>query len=165
MNAKAKFRWFVCLQVLTALTMATCLGGCGGEEYVTLGTAPVGGAFAPVGNAIASEVNANKGDVNWKLQAKGTKGSKQNIRMLDRGELQLAMSNSAISYYAVNGQGGWDKKYKIRTVVTLAPNVGVFITKKDKGIVTFKDLRDKRVCVGPSGAGFEMFLMPLMKYR
>jgi TRAP transporter TAXI family solute receptor len=72
------------------------------------------------------------------------------------------MSNSAISYYAVNGKGSWDKKYKIRAVVTLAPNVGLFITKADQGISTLADLKGKRVAIGPSGAGFEMFLMPLM---
>ena len=135
----------------------------GGErQYVTLGTAPVGGVFAPVGNAISSVVNEFKGDNNWKVQSQGTKGSQQNIRMLDKGEIQLGMSNSAISYHAAKGIGTWDKKYDIRAVVTLAPNIGLFITKKSSGIKTLSDLKDKRVTVGPAGAGFEMFLGPLL---
>jgi TRAP transporter TAXI family solute receptor len=132
------------------------------EQYVTLGTAPVGGAFAPVGNAIASVANEFKGDHEWKVQAQGTKGSQQNIRMLDKGEIQLGMSNSAISYAAARGTGSWDKKYDIRAVVTLAPNVGLFITKKNSGIESLADLKDKRITVGPAGAGFEMFLGPLL---
>lgn len=154
------------LAVLLTLGLLT---GCGSSDsndeevqFVTLGTAPVGGAFAPVGNAVASVLNEHKGDANWKVQAKGTKGSQQNIRMLDKGEIQLAMSNSAISYYAVNGKSGWDKKYKIRAVVTLAPNVGLFISKEGSGISTMKDLEGKRVSVGPAGAGFDMFLKPLL---
>ena len=134
----------------------------GERQYVTLGTAPVGGAFAPVGNAIAAVLNEFKSEHDWKVQSQGTKGSQQNIRMLDKGEIQLAMSNSAISYHAARGIGVWDKKYDVRAVVTLAPNIGLFITKKSSGIKTLADLKDKRVTVGPAGAGFEMFLGPLM---
>jgi TRAP transporter TAXI family solute receptor len=137
-------------------------GGSDNVEFITLGSAPVGGVFNQVGAAIASVVNEYKGDTDWKVQAKGTKGSKQNIRMLDKGEIQLGMSNSAISFHAVRGLSGWDKEYKIRTVVTLAPNIGLFITKKDSGINTIADLKGKRVSVGPAGAGFEMFLGPLL---
>lgn len=137
-------------------------GASSGNRFVTLGSAPVGGVFNQVGAAIASVTNEFKGDTSWKVQAKGTKGSKDNIRKLDKGEIQLGMSNSAISYHATRGLGGWDKEYQIRAVVTLAPNIGLFITKKDSGIKTIADMRGKRVSVGPAGAGFEMFLGPLM---
>ncbi len=148
---------------LAIAAMTVCLAGCNsGRKYVSMGTAPVGGAFAPVGNAIASVLNEHKGENEWKVQAQGTKGSQQNIRMLADGELQLAMSNSAISYYANLGEKGWDKKFDVRAVVTLAPNIGLFITKKDTGIRTLADLKDKRVAVGPAGAGFEMFVGPVM---
>lgn len=150
--------------------MLPWLSGCGPSssspsdkrQFVTLGTAPVGGAFRPVGDALASVLNEFKGENNWRVQSKGTKGSQQNIRELDSGDIQLAMSNSAITYYAIRGEGGWDKPYQMRAVVTLAPNVGLFITKRDAGIQTIADLKNKRVVVGPSGAGFEMFLGPLM---
>ena len=56
----------------------------------------------------------------------------------------------------------WDKKYNIRAVVTLAPNVGLFIAKKSSGIKSIADLKDKRITVGPAGAGFEMFLGPVL---
>jgi uncharacterized protein len=143
------------------------VAGCGDgasqrRQFVTLGTAPTGGAFRPVGDAIASVLNEYRGEHPWRVQSKGTMGSQQNIRELDSGAIQLAMSNSAITYYAVRGEAGWDKPYDLRAVVTLAPNVGLFITKQDSGIQTIGDLKDKRVVVGPAGAGFEMFLGPLM---
>jgi uncharacterized protein len=149
---------------LVALGLLPWLAGCGGDsrQFVTLGTAPVGGAFRPVGDAIASVLNEFRGENTWRVQAKGTKGSQQNIRELDSGDIQLAMSNSAITYYAVRGESGWEKPYDMRAVVTLAPNVGLFITKQDAGIQTIGDLKNRRVVVGPSGAGFEMFLGPLM---
>jgi TRAP transporter TAXI family solute receptor len=163
----ANIRWTLLL-IFSALLLPI-LAGCGGDgsgtgkrQFVTIGTAPVGGAFRPVGDAIGSVLNDNKGENNWKAQSKGTKGSQQNIRELDKGDIQLAMSNSAISYYAVRGEGVWEKEYDLRTVVTLAPNVGLFITKQDSGIQSISDLKGKRVTVGPAGAGFEMFLGPLL---
>lgn len=138
-------------------------GGSGGRQFVTLGTAPVGGAFKPVGDAIASTLNENKGENNWQVQSKGTKGSQQNIRMLESGGIQLGMSNSAISYHGIHGTGVWTKTYELRTVVTLAPNVGLFITKADSGIRSLADLSGRRVAVGPAGAGFQMFLEPLLE--
>ncbi|MEQ8788040.1 MAG: TAXI family TRAP transporter solute-binding subunit [Pirellulaceae bacterium] len=152
-----------CLLAFTAGMLLTvgCSGN-GGNKFITLGTAPIGGAFAPVGNAIASVLNEHSGDNNWKVQAKGTKGSQQNIRDLQSGEMQLGMSNSAISYYAYRGESGWNEKYNIRAVATLAPNIAMFITKKETGINSVADLKGKRVSVGPAGAGFEMFVGPLM---
>ena len=138
-------------------------GKSGRRAFLSMGTAPVGGAFPVVGGAIAEVLNDQKGDNNWKVQAKGTKGSKANIRGLQDGKLQLALSNSAISYFAVRGESGWDKKFDIRAIVTLAPNVAMFITKKGSGVNSIADLKGKRVVVGPSGAGFEMFVGPLLK--
>ncbi len=152
--------WVFVAGCLTALLV---LPGCGSSdrEYVTLGTAPIGGAFRPVGEAIAASLNSNPENA-WRAQPKGTKGSQQNIRELDSGRIQLAMSNSAISYYAVRGEGAFEKPFPVRAVVTLAPNVGLFITKQATGIRAMADLKGKRVVVGPGGAGFEMFLGPLM---
>ena len=161
--------WYsLALVAAIAWTLSGCNGDdpggdtSGSRQFVTLGTAPVGGAFRPVGDAIASVLNEYRGENNWHAQSKGTKGSQQNIRELDRDDIQLAMSNSAISYHAVRGEGVWVKKHDIRAVVTLAPNVGLFITKADSGIQSISDLAGKRVTVGPSGAGFEMFLGPLL---
>ncbi|MDG1873041.1 MAG: TAXI family TRAP transporter solute-binding subunit, partial [Mariniblastus sp.] len=86
------------------------LGGSGAgsaskKQFVTVGTAPAGGAFAPVGNAIASVVEANKGDLNWTIAPQGTKGTQENIRKLEAGEIEFGMANAAISYFATRGEG------------------------------------------------------------
>ena len=132
-------------------------------KFLSMGTAPIGGTFPIVGDAIAQTLNNHKGDINWKVQAKGTKGSQANIRGLDSGTLELALSNSAISYFAVRGESTWDKTYDIRAVVTMAPNVAMFVTKADSGIKSIADLKGKRVVIGPAGAGFEMFVGPILE--
>jgi uncharacterized protein len=131
-------------------------------RFVSMGTAPSGGNFFVIGNAISSAVNENKGDAKWSIQANGTKGTQENILKLEQGEFLLGMSNAAISYNAALGKGIWKQPYDIRSVVTMAPNVGLFVTKKESGIRTFSDLKGKRIAVGPAGAGFETFLGPLM---
>lgn len=133
------------------------------RQFLSLGTAPVGGAFPVVGGAIAEVLNAHKGDIDWKVQAKGTKGSQENIRRLQQGDLQLALSNAAITYFAVRGESGWEKPYDMRAVATLAPNVAMFISRTDSGVKSLADLKGKRVVIGPAGAGFEMFVRPIVE--
>ena len=135
----------------------------GGRQFLSMGTAPVGGAFPVVGGAIAEVLNANKEEIDWKIQAKGTKGSQENIRRLQDGDLELALSNAAISYFAVRGEAGWDKEYDIRAIATLAPNVALFIARADSGISSIADLKGKRVITGPAGAGFQMFVEPILE--
>jgi len=156
-------------RTLTFLTLvATALAiSCGGgpaapeRRFLSLGTAPQGGAFFIVGGALAETLNASGGG--WQVTAEATKGSQENIRRLESGELDLALSNAAISYFAVRGEAGWDHAYPIRAVMTLAPNVALFIAPKQNGVRRIADLRGKRVVVGPAGAGFEFFVGPLLE--
>ncbi|MDA7907207.1 TAXI family TRAP transporter solute-binding subunit [bacterium] len=132
------------------------------KQFISMGTAPVGGAFPVVGGAIAEVMNEHKEAFDWKVQAKGTKGSQENIRRLQQGELELALSNAAISYFATRGEGTWTKKYDIRAIATMAPNVALFIARADSGIKSIADLKGKRVITGPAGAGFQMFIEPIL---
>ncbi len=166
-SAKSLMR-LLAVATLALSVITTSIVGCGGEggrlEFISLGTAPPGGAFQPMGNAIAETLNVNKpAGVNWKVQSKGTNGSQDNIRQLKDGDLQLALSNAAITYFAVHGGGDWKQTFEMQTVATLAPNVAMFITPADSGIKTIKDLQGKRVVIGPSGAGFDMFVRPILE--
>lgn len=138
-------------------------GGGGGRQFITVGTAPVGGVFFVVGGAIAEVLEANKGENNWKVAAEASRGSQENIRLITGGDQQLSMSNSSITYFAVRGEGGWDKKYDVKAVMTMFPLVAQFVTKKDSGIKSLADLKGKRVVVGPEGAGFEYFIRPILE--
>ena len=71
--------------------------------------------------------------MNWEVSAEATKGTQENIRRLAKGELEFALANAAISYFAVRGEGAWKGEQPIRTVMTLAPNVALFITPQSSG--------------------------------
>ena len=136
--------------------------GCGApqtDKFLSVGTAPPGGAFFVVGGAIAQVVNDHAA---WEVSAEATKGTQENIRRLSSGELDFALANAAISYFAVRGEGAWEQKQGIAAVMTLAPNVALFIAPQSAGVKTLTDLKGERVVVGPAGAGFEYFLKPIL---
>jgi len=155
------------LRTLPAVALAAAALACGGgraeRTFINVGTAPPGGAFFVVGSALADVMGASSGDRHWRVTAEGTSGSQENIRRLTQGDLDFALSNAAITYFAVRGGQGWDRQYPMRTVMTLAPNVALFITKANSGVNTIADLKGKRVVIGPSGAGFEYFVKPILE--
>jgi TRAP transporter TAXI family solute receptor len=152
--------------------VASCGGGDGAGDgggdaapsrvFLSVGTAPPGGTFFVLGSALAEALNEFGTDLGWSTTAEATSGSQENIRRLDSGELDFALSNAAITYFAVRGSEGWDKAYSMRTVMTLAPNVALFIAPGGSDVETISDLRGNRVGVGPAGAGFEYFVGPLL---
>ncbi len=135
-------------------------GGGGARRFLSMGTAPPGGAFFPVGGAMAEVFNNHTSGAS--MTAESTSGSQENIRRLDSGELDFALSNSAITYFAVRGAEGWDRAYPMRAVMTLAPNVAMFVAPAGSAIESIADLAGERVSVGPAGAGFEYFIRPLL---
>lgn len=134
----------------------------GGTRFVSVGTAPPGGAFFVVGGALAEVLAEKKGDRPWSVTAEATMGSQENIRRLASGELDFAVSNAAITYFAVRGEGDWGSKQEVRAVMTLAPNVAFFLTPTKSGVKRIADFRGKRVVVGPAGSGMEAFIQPLL---
>ncbi len=155
--------------MFTLAAVAACGGGnsatsgteSGGRTFLSFGTAPPGGAFFVVGGALTEVLNA-QGAGQWSVTAEATSGSQENIRRLTTGELDFALSNAAITYFAVRGTEGWDRAYPVRSVMTLAPNVALFITRADSGVRQIADLKGRRIVIGPAGAGFEYFVQPLL---
>jgi len=154
------------------IALSVLISGCGGpgdtemsdsgeRKFLSIGTAPPGGAFFVVGGALA-QVLDEYSEQGWQVTAEATKGTQENIRRLSRGELDFALANAAISHFAVRGEGGWEQAHDVRAVMTLAPNVALFVAPKSNGIESLADLKGKRVVLGPAGAGFEYFLRPIL---
>lgn len=162
------------LLTLSIAVIAGCGGGdskngaagSGAEEprFISIGTAPAGGAFFTVGSAISDVLNSNKDASGWRqVTAEATGGSLENLRRLESSEVQLAMSNSTITWSAVRGEEGFDKTYDVKAVMTLFPLVAMFVTREGSGVESIQDLKGKRVAVGPEGAGFEYFIRPILR--
>jgi TRAP transporter TAXI family solute receptor len=132
-----------------------------GRRFLSIGTAPPGGAFFVIGGAFA-QVLQDAHD-SWQVTAEATKGTQENIRRLARGELDFGLANAAITYFAVRGERDWGTPQEVRSVMTLAPNVAFFVTPADSDIESIRDLAGHRVVVGPAGAGFEHFVEPILE--
>ena len=154
-----------------AFALAACSGddgkGTEGEaapetRFLSIGTAPPGGAFYVIGGAFAQVLNDHSGGA-WQVTAEATKGTQENIRRLARGELDFGLANAAITYFAVRGERDWEAPQAVRSVMTLAPNVAFFVTAADSDIESIQDLEGHRVVVGPAGAGFEHFVEPILE--
>lgn len=155
---------FPSLVLLSLAAVASACGGSGGPEraFVNVGTAPPGGAFFVVGSALSEVLGTAGADRGWQVTAEATSGSQENIRRLTQGELDFALSNAAITYFAVRGGEGWGREYPMRSVMTLAPNVALFLAPAGGSVQRVADLRGKRVVIGPAGAGFEYFVQPIL---
>lgn len=133
------------------------------NRFLSVGTAPPGGAFFVVGGAVSEVLGQYGSEYGWQVTSEATMGSQENIRRLASGELDVALSNAAITYHAVRGQGEWERPYEMRSVMTLAPNVALFITLASSDVTGIADLAGRRVVVGPAGAGFEYFVRPIVE--
>ncbi len=133
------------------------------RRFLSIGTAPPGGTFFVVGAALAEALNQVEEGKRWRVTAESTKGTSENIRRLANRELDIALANASISYFAVRGEGDWEGVQSISTIMTLAPNVALFIAPSSIGIRQLSDLRGRRVVLGPAGAGFELFVEPILQ--
>ena len=133
------------------------------RQFLSIGTAPPGGAFFVVGGALSEVLQNHRAGDGWQVTAEATKGSQENIRRLGSAELDLGLANSAITYFAVRGEGNWETRQDVQVIMTLAPNVAMFLTPVRSGITAIGDLAGHRVVVGPARAGFEYFLAPILQ--
>jgi uncharacterized protein len=161
----------IILRFLLASLLLPAVAGCSrsdprssgaGPRFVSVGTAPPGGAFFVVGGALAEVLNERKGERKWNVTAEATMGSQENIRRVASRELDFAVSNSAVTYFAIRGEGDWEREFEVRSVMTLAPNVAFFITPVKSGVRRIEDFPGKRIVVGPAGSGMEAFIQPLL---
>jgi uncharacterized protein len=153
----------LCAVLLLALGVGPGCSDAPRPDFLSIGTAPPGGAFFPVGGAIGEVLNEHGEAERWRVTAEATMGSQENIRRLVRRQLDLALSNAAITYFAVRGEGEWTEPQAVRSVMTLAPNVALFIAPAGSAVRRIEDLRGKRVVIGPPGAGFEAFVGPILE--
>src|SRR5712672_1362415 len=85
------------------------------KTTISLGTATPGGGFPLYGNAFAEVMN--DADKTLAIEPRNTKGSNENIPLLEAGELDLALVAGEPSYEAFMGIGRPRTKLKILTAL------------------------------------------------
>ncbi|WP_439401415.1 TAXI family TRAP transporter solute-binding subunit [Bradyrhizobium sp. DASA03068] len=116
---------------------------------ISLGTATPGGGFPLYGNAFAEVMNA--ADPHLTIAPRNTKGSNENIPLLEKGELDLALVAGEPAYEAFAGIGRAPVRLKILTAIYSNP--GMFVVRADSPYTTIRDLVGQPVAFGAKGSG------------
>ena len=118
-------------------------------KTISLGTATPGGGFPLYGNAFADVMNA--ADPALVIVPRNTKGSNENIPLLEKGELDLALVAGEPAYEAFSGIGRAPARLKILTAIYSNP--GMFVVRADSRYKTIRDLVGQPVAFGARGSG------------
>src|ERR1700710_1645537 len=119
------------------------------KTIISLGTATPGGAFPLYGDAFAEVMNA--ADPTLSIEPRNTKGSNENIPLLEEGKLDIALVAGEPSYEAFAGIGRSRTSLKILTAMYSSP--GMFVVRADSPYKTIRDLVGKPVAFGAKGSG------------
>jgi TRAP transporter TAXI family solute receptor len=119
------------------------------KTIISLGTATPGGGFPLFGNAFAQVMN--DADPTLSIEPRNTKGSYENIPLLEAGQLDIALVAGEPSYEAFKGIGRPATRLKILTAMYSSP--GMFVVRADSPYRTIRDLVGKPVAFGAKGSG------------
>lgn len=147
------------------LTLALILGGCtksNQKDYI-LATGGTGGTYYPFGGAIANILNTKIEGMNVTAQATGA--SAENLRLINKGEAELATVQNDVMDYAYHGTDMFagEKLENVQTIGTLYPEVIQIAVSADSGIKSVADFKGKRISVGDAGSGVEFNAKQIME--
>jgi TRAP transporter TAXI family solute receptor len=116
---------------------------------VVLGTATPGGGFPVYGDALAATVN--EVDPTLEVRTRNTKGSTENVPLLEAGQLDLGLVQGEVAYESLAGIGR--PPADLRIVAAMYSTPGLFVVRADTPFRTIADLRGRPVAFGARGSG------------
>ena len=120
------------------------------KTVVVHGTATPGGGFPVYGDAFAATLNEI--DPTLSIQPQNTRGSTENVPMLEAGKLDLGQVTGEVFYEAIAGIGR--APADVRILNAMYSNSGMFIVRADSPYESIADLKGKPIAWGAAGSGF-----------
>lgn len=120
---------------------------------IILGTATPGGGFELYGAVLAEVVNSTDASLN--VLARNTRGSRQNIPLLEQGTLDVALVASLPAREAFEGIER-DAPTPLKIITAIYPTFGAFAVKGDSPAKTFSDLIGQKVAWGTNSSGLTL---------
>jgi TRAP transporter TAXI family solute receptor len=145
-----------------SLALAGCAGAGGGDQTapatnadLIIATGGTAGTYYPLGGGMAS-IWAEKNE-GVQVTAQSTGGSVENLTLINKGEVDLALVQNDVASFAKNGTGTYtEKQDKFKAIAVLYPEVIQLVVKADSDIKSVADLKGKTVSVGSAGSGVEV---------
>ncbi|MDR7550362.1 MAG: TAXI family TRAP transporter solute-binding subunit, partial [Armatimonadota bacterium] len=139
------------------------------RTFIAIATGGTAGVYFPLGAALAELWSQKVPNVQATAQTSGA--SVANIRLLQRGDVQVAFVQNDITYYAFNGIEMFmdrignkrDPIASLRGMAMLYPETIQVVTLRSKNIHSIADLKGRRIAVGAPGSGTEVNARQIMR--
>jgi len=112
---------------------------------IVLATATPGGGFPLYGGVVAEVINAI--DPSLKIECRNTKGSTENVRLLEAGEVDLGLVTGEVAIEPFARHTG------LSILTAMYSTAGMFVVRGDSPAHAIADLRGKPVAFGAAGSG------------
>src|SRR6266568_9321376 len=126
MGARSRFAAIAAaasLSVIAGTAMIADTASAAQSDVVVVGTATPGGGFPLYGEAVAATINEN--DSSLAVTPRNTKGSTENVPLLEAGQLDIALVQGEVAYEAFAGIGRPPSDLQIITAMYSTP--GMFV--------------------------------------
>jgi TRAP transporter TAXI family solute receptor len=122
------------------------------QTKVSLATATPGGGFPFFGDNAAAVINET--DPSLLVETHNTKGSAENIGLLEAGKMDIALVAGEPAYEAFAGIGRAPTNLKV--IQAIYSNPGMFVVKGDSPARTLRDLVGKPIAWGTRASGLTL---------
>jgi TRAP transporter TAXI family solute receptor len=119
---------------------------------VVLATATQGGGFQLFGQNLAEVINAT--DPGLAVEAIATRGSRQNLALLEEGKVDIGLVEGNAAREALEGIRRPRADLKVLSV--MYPNAGMFVVRADSPYRSIDDLRGQPVAFGTRASGLRI---------
>lgn len=112
---------------------------------IVLATATPGGGFPVYGGVVAEVINAI--DPSLEVECRNTKGSTENVPLLEAGEVDLALVTGEVATESFARNAG------LSILTAMYSTAGMFVVRGDSPAHSIADLKGKPVAFGAAGSG------------
>lgn len=144
----------ICVVIAMVIAMGALAAAHAADVKLILATGGTAGTYYPFGGAMAKIWNSKIPGMNVTAQTTGA--SAENIRLINKKEVELALVQSDTLDFAFKGVEVFKKKLTgMSAIAVLYPEIIQVVVRGDSPIKVFSDLKGMRVGVGAPGSGTE----------
>jgi len=151
---------------LLLATLAAPMAAAQQRRLVTIASGWVVGVYYPLAGAM-SRIAYNAKDLNIRATVESSGASVANAQLIGTGDADFALLQNDIAYYAAKGATLAAFKDKPVTnmggVFTIYPELVHVVASQASGVKSVKDLKGKRVVLGPQGSGTEQNALQVLE--
>ncbi len=135
--------------VLSGAVLAAVTPAMAQPMKIRLGTATPGGGFPVYGAAFVDGLR--RVDPALEIEAINTKGSTENVPLLEAGTLDIALVQGEVVHEALSGIGRSPANLKV--ITAMYPTAGMFVVRADSPYRSIADLKGRPIAWGAQGSG------------